>query len=143
MELTGRIILDLPLQQGTSKAGNAWMKKEWVLETPGQYPKKVKFHVFGQDRINANPFEVGRDYTIQYDIESREFNGRWYTDISVYSSRPADNQAPAGPGHGDWATAAQPTGPQFGQPASFSTDSEPAPDFGAPAAGEPSDDLPF
>ncbi|MCM1291038.1 MAG: DUF3127 domain-containing protein [Prevotella sp.] len=147
MELTGRIILDLPLQQGTSKAGNLWQKKEWVLETPGQYPKKVKFHVFGEDKINNNHFEVGKDYTISYDIESREYNGRWYTDINVYASRPADTTSS---NTGQWVT--QPpiqqqqfqTGPQFGQPvqAQFETAQEPSADFGIQQGGA-SDDLPF
>lgn len=116
MELQGRIIVDLPMQEGVSKAGNAWKKKEWVLETTNtQFPKKVKFTVFGEDRINNMNFQLNKDYIIQIDIESREWNDRWYTDVMAYSSRPVDQgQAPTG----NWEQQGAPvsSGPQFGQP---------------------------
>lgn len=87
MELEGKIILDLGLQSGVSRAGNQWKKKEWVLETFGQYPKKVKFHVFG-DRVDTLDIQVGNSYTLSVDLESREFNERWYTDVNCYAARP-------------------------------------------------------
>ena len=87
MEIEGKIIRDLPLQEGVSRAGNPWKKKEWVLETFGQYPRQVCFHFFG-DRVDSNPLRIGESYAISYDIESREYNGRWYTDIRAFASRP-------------------------------------------------------
>lgn len=89
MELEGTIVMDIPMVEGVSKAGKAWKKKEWVLETPGMYPRRVKFHVFGERADQLN-FEVGKAYKVDFDLESREFNGRWYTDVSVYGARPAD-----------------------------------------------------
>ncbi|MBE6304474.1 MAG: DUF3127 domain-containing protein [Bacteroidales bacterium] len=83
MEIKGKIILALPEQGGTSKAGNAWRKREYVLETQETYPKKVVFHLFG-DRIDQYPMAVGEEVTVSYDLESREFNGRWYTDVRAY-----------------------------------------------------------
>ena len=81
MELIGKIIQVLPLQSGTSKAGNAWKKQEYILETLGtQYPRKVCFNLFG-DNVDKFPMQVGQDVTVSIDIESREFNGRWYTDV--------------------------------------------------------------
>ncbi len=74
MEIEGKIIRDLPLQEGVSRAGNPWKKKEWVLETFGQYPRQVCFHFFG-DRVDSNPLRIGESYAISYDIESREYNG--------------------------------------------------------------------
>ena len=59
MEIEGRIILDLPLQTGTPKAGKPRKKKEWVLETFGSYPRKVKFHIFG-DRVDTIRLERAR-----------------------------------------------------------------------------------
>lgn len=108
MEIQGKIILDLPLQQGVSKAGNPWKKKEWVLETTGtQYPRQVKFDFFG-DRADSNPLQVGQEYIISFDLESREFNGRWYTDVRAFASRPVDGSVPgAGQNFGQQ---------QFGQP---------------------------
>ena len=83
MDIEGRIILDLGIQSGTSKAGNLWKKRECVLETFGTYPRKVKFHIFG-DRVDTINLEVGKDYVLSFDLESREYNGRWYTDVNVY-----------------------------------------------------------
>lgn len=122
--------MDLPLQSGTSKAGNPWKKKEWVLETLGAYPRKVKFHVFG-DRADNIRLEVNKDYVLSFDIESREFNGRWYTDVSVYAAReyvPQNQSQPAAQGG-----YGQPQG-GYGQPQGGYQ--QPAPQFGAPGVGE-------
>lgn len=85
MEIVGKIIQALPVQQGTSaKTGNAWKIASYVLETQEQYPRKVCFEVFGEDRINNNPCKVDDVVTVSFDIESREFNGRWYTSIRAW-----------------------------------------------------------
>ena len=98
MEITGRIIFDLPEQNGTSKAGNAWRKKEYVLETEDTYPKKVHFDFFG-DRVEQFPLKVGQRIKLSFDIESREYNGRWYTDIRAWKAEIAQTPAaqPAAP----------------------------------------------
>lgn len=83
MDFEGKVIQFLGETTGTSKAGNPWKKKEWVVETFGQYPKKVKVQCFGDRSDNIN-LEPGRDYILSVDLESREFNGRWYTDVSVF-----------------------------------------------------------
>lgn len=115
MELEGTIIYDLPLQEGISKAGNAWKKKEWVLETMGNYPKKVKFHVFG-DRVDNLKFLVGHKYKVQFDLESREFNGRWYTDVSVYASSEIGDAAAVPPVGGLENMGRPETAPTFNDP---------------------------
>lgn len=92
MEITGKIILCMPEQGGTSKAGKAWRKREYVLETQETYPKKVCFNIFG-DRIDQYPINQGDDVTVSFDLESREFNGRWYTDVRAYKvERPGASQ---------------------------------------------------
>lgn len=157
MEIDGKIILDLGMQSGMSKAGREWKKKEWVLETFGQYPRKVKFHVFG-DKADTMGIEVGNSYTLSVDLESREFNDRWYTDVSCYAARP---YAPAGmPPQGAYPQQAypqqQPYAPQSYAPqaAPQSYPQAPAQPFGGDAfpqaptpggydAGDSTDDLPF
>lgn len=107
MEIEGKIIRDLPLQEGVSRAGNPWKKKEWVLETFGQYPRQVCFHFFG-DRVDSNPLRIGESYAISYDIESREYNGRWYTSIRGWKAETAGQQpmsAPAMPQGADFPPA--------------------------------------
>ena len=80
MEITGKIIVALPEMSGTSKAGNPWKKKEYVLETQETYPKKVHFDFFGE-RADQYPLAVGDTIRLSFDIESREYNGRWFTSI--------------------------------------------------------------
>lgn len=84
MEVTGKIISVLPLQQGTSKAGNPWQSQSYVLETQEQYPRKVCFEVFGEQRIKDNSCKIDDLVTVSFDLESREFNGRWYTSVRAW-----------------------------------------------------------
>ena len=85
MEISGKIIQVLPEQGGVSKtSGKEWKLQAYVLETQEQFPKKVHFEVFGEDRIKANPCQLDDVVTVSFDIESREFNGRWYTSIRAW-----------------------------------------------------------
>ena len=88
MEITGKIIVALPEQSGVSKAGNTWKKKEYVLETQDTYPKKVHFDLFG-DKADKYPLTVGQTVRLSFDIESREYNGRWFTSIRGWQVEPA------------------------------------------------------
>ena len=86
MELTGRIIAVLETKSGTSsKTGNSWMMQGYVIEVPGQYPRRCAFTVFGEDRIKQLNIQNGEDLTIQFDIDAREYNGRWYNDFRAYN----------------------------------------------------------
>ena len=52
MDLTGKVIAILPASSGVSaRTGNAWMSQDYVIEMPGQYPRRMLFRVFGEDRI--------------------------------------------------------------------------------------------
>lgn len=85
MEITGKIIQVLPEQGGVSKtSGKEWKLQAYVLETQEQYPKKVHFEIFGDDRIKSNQCNIDDMVTVSFDIESREFNGRWYTSIRAW-----------------------------------------------------------
>lgn len=149
MEFEGTVILELPMAEGIGKnTGRPWKKREWVVETGGgMYPRKVKIQAFN-DRADALQFEVGKPYAISIEIESREFNGRWYTDVNAIAARPlaslgAGMGVPQQPAYGG-----QPMQQQSAQPAA-----QPAAPFGAqpaPGAGDPfaggdnnTDDLPF
>jgi hypothetical protein len=85
MEITGKIIQVLPEQSGVSKtSGKEWKLQAYVLETQEQYPRKVHFEIFGDDRIKSNQCNIDDMVTVSFDIESREFNGRWYTSIRAW-----------------------------------------------------------
>lgn len=94
MEIKGKIIQVLPLQEGVSKAGNPWKKQEYVLETYDQYPRKVCFDLFG-DKADQYRAEAGDDVVLSFDIESREYNGRWFTSIRGWKLDKVVADAPA------------------------------------------------
>lgn len=79
MQIELTIIQVLPAQEGVGRNGNPWKVQPYVGETSDQYPRKVYFEVFGEDRIKETACEVGNKVNVSLDIESREFNGRWYT----------------------------------------------------------------
>ena len=86
MELTGRIIAVLEAKSGTSsKTGNQWMMQGYVIEVPGQYPRHCAFTVFGEDRIKQLNIQMGEDLTVQFDIDARDYKGRWYNDFRAYN----------------------------------------------------------
>jgi len=82
MEITGKIIELLPEQSGESAKGT-WRKQQYILQTDGQYPKKICFMVWG-DKINEFSIKEGENLVISVDLESREYNGRWYTDVKAW-----------------------------------------------------------
>ena len=82
MEVSGKIIAILPQQSGMGKNGQ-WRSQDYVLETADQYPKKVCFNLFN-DKIEKFPIAIGDTVNISFDIESREYNGRWYTSVKAW-----------------------------------------------------------
>ena len=82
MEINGKIIELLPEKSGES-ANGTWRKQEYILETDAQYPKKVCFMAWG-DKIDQFAIKQGEDLVVSVDLESREYNGRWYTDVKAW-----------------------------------------------------------
>ncbi|MDL2297495.1 DUF3127 domain-containing protein [Bacteroidales bacterium OttesenSCG-928-B11] len=84
LEITGRIIQKLELQSGISKSGSSWQKQEFVIETMEQYPKKICANLWG-DKIDAlAAVQIGDTVVVSFNLESREFNGKWYTDVKAW-----------------------------------------------------------
>jgi hypothetical protein len=80
LDVIGKIVQVLELQTGVSARGD-WKKQEFILETEEQYPRKICISLWG-DRINdIAGIETGELITVSIALESREFNGRWYTDV--------------------------------------------------------------
>jgi len=82
MEIEGTVLNLLPLQTGQGRNG-VWKKQEFILETPGQYPKKVCLSLWG-DKIDEIKLSVGEKVTASINLESREYNGRWYTEARAW-----------------------------------------------------------
>ena len=94
MEIKGKVVSVLPQQSGTSQAGNQWKKQEFVIETQEQFPKKICMTLFG-DRVDQYPVAVNDEIVASIDIESREYNGRWYTNVNAWKIEKASAQAAA------------------------------------------------
>ncbi len=135
MEITGLIIKAMPEVNGTSAKGNPWKKREYVLETQETYPKKVFFNFFG-DRADQYPLEVGKNYKVSFDIDSHEYNSRWFVEIRAWKAEEVNaaqaSQVAPPPAVGG---ASMPNG--YG--ASAPVPAPPAPDL----SPSPTDDLPF
>lgn len=99
MEVIGKIIQVLPIQEGVSKAGKAWRKRYYVLETEETYPRKIAFYVFGDERVNQydQTIKGGMKVRLSFDIESREWQGKWFTDISGWKIEPIEDTASQAP----------------------------------------------
>jgi hypothetical protein len=142
MDIVGKITQVLPLQEGVGRNGNPWKVQPYVLETLDQYPRKVHFEVFGEDRIKQNPCDVDQLVTVSFDIESREFNGRWYTSIRAWRIQQGDvTQAVPGVAPAA-APVAAPQPAAVPQPAAAPAEAAPVDPFDA-SAGDGTSDLPF
>lgn len=84
MEINGKVIQVFDKITGVGKTGNNWQKQEFILEQPGQYPKKVMISVWGE-KVDQFAIRNGEEITASVDVESREYNGRWYTDVKAWN----------------------------------------------------------
>ena len=83
MDITGKIIAVLPTRSGTSAKGTQWSSQTSVIETHEQYPKKVAFDVLGE-KITEFNLQVGEEVTVSFDINAREFNGKWFNSVNAW-----------------------------------------------------------
>lgn len=127
MELTGKIITEFNERGGVSnRTGNEWKAKSFVLEIPGEYPRKLVFDVFGTDRLQAFNIQVGETLTVHFDIDAHEYNGRWFNDVRAFRI--------------DRPQAAPQAAPQVAAPIQTQAAPIDTTPFEAPSA---TDDLPF
>jgi len=84
LSLTGKIISILKLENATSKAGKEWKKRDFVIETDDKFPKKVCLCLFGDKTDYIEGHAIGDTVTVKFNVESREYNGKWYHNLNVY-----------------------------------------------------------
>ncbi len=95
MELKGKIVQILPPQTGMGKKGQ-WKKQEFIVETQSQYPKKVCLSAWG-DKIDQFNLVVGDTVNVSVELESREYNSRWYTEARAWKLEKSSSGAMAPP----------------------------------------------
>ena len=121
MEFEGVVYKIMPATKGTSARGD-WQRQEVIFELPQEFSRKICVIFFNKESDVARLRE-GMTCTVSVNIESREYNGKWYTDVRAWRVQPKQEEVPAAP--------AMPEMPPFGE--------EPA--YAAPAAEV--DDLQF
>ena len=84
LSIKGKVQQILQTQSGTSKAGKEWSKQEFVIETDDQYPKSVCFTLFGDKVSLLNGISAGEEVEVSFNVESREYNGRWFHNINAW-----------------------------------------------------------
>ena len=147
--MRGTVIRILPVQEGVSKAGNAWRKGAFVIETDGQYPRTVCFNIWN-NRIDDFAVKEGDLVDVRFDVESREYMERWYTDVTAYSISKVDEtvaapEADPFAGKAPYVEGGAASAPSTGfasQAPEVGTQNQ----FGGsfdPSAGDNADDLPF
>lgn len=129
LELEGRIARKLGVQTGTSARG-AWSKQEFVFEyQEGNFPTQVCMNVWGEDKVRElDKYQVGDKVKIAFNLSSREYNGRWYTDVRAWRIEPAGSQ---------------PSAPQVQTPRVQAPVSAPLPTADDMSSPLSDDDLPF
>lgn len=84
LQVKGKIEKILQPESGVSRAGNEWKKQEFVIETDEQFPKKVCFTLFNDKNALLEKVKEGDDVEVSFNLESREFNGKWYHNINAW-----------------------------------------------------------
>lgn len=147
----GTVIRILPVQEGVSKSGNAWRKGAFVIETDAQYPRTICFNIWN-NRIDEFSLTEGDFVEVRFDVESREYMERWYTDVTAYNVSKVDQTAAAAAPEADPFADKTPYVGGNAAPAPSTGFASQAPEartqnqFGGsfdPAAGDNADDLPF
>jgi hypothetical protein len=125
MEITGRIIQKLGLQEGTSAKGG-WKKQDFIVETSEKFPKKVCVSAWTEKVDDLNRYNINDEVKLSVNLESREYNGRWYTDVRFWKIEAAGASSGNAPSD---ANKSNPAPPVFEDMGSSNNDSN--------------DDLPF
>jgi hypothetical protein len=125
MEITGRIIQKLDLQKGTSAKGE-WKKQEFILETNDKFPKKVCISGWAEKVDDLNRYKINDTVKVSVNVESREYNGKWYTDVRFWKIEPGSGEAGSSQEYSRESVSQAPAIEEFNE-------------FGS----ETSDDLPF
>jgi len=141
MEIIGKVVRLGTLVEGTSARG-PWRKQELIIETEEQYPRTICLMCWSNQNKNLvdeiQRFAPGQTIKAQIDIQSREYNGKWYTDVNVWRFEPIGvTAAPA-------AAPAQPMQQPYQQPVMHQTPpvAQPVTEY-YPPAEDSVDDLPF
>lgn len=84
LSVKGKVEQILKPESGVSRAGKEWNKQEFVIETDDQFPRKVCFTLFGEKTSLINGMAAGEEVEVSFNLESREYNGKWFHNINAW-----------------------------------------------------------
>ena len=90
LQIKGKITELLTIERGESSRGD-WQKQQFIIETPGDYPKNICLMVWGDKVDMLEKYKVGDNVIAHINIESREYNSRWYTDVKAWRMEKDDD----------------------------------------------------
>lgn len=99
MEFEGIVFSLLPMVKGTSQRGE-WMKQDVVFELPGEFSRKICVSFWGDKAQDAAVLKPGDAVSVSANVESREYNGRWYTEARAWKMVRRTAEAPGAPNDG-------------------------------------------
>ncbi len=117
MDFQGKIIAILQPREGVSKSSNTpWKVQSYVIENHdqnSQYPRKMCFDVFGDDKIQQFNIQMGEELNVSFDIDARQWQDRWFNSIRAWkvervSAASAESPVPPMPEMGAPAPAPAP-----------------------------------
>lgn len=141
LELTGRIVKFMQPQSGNGRNGT-WTKQDFIIETNDQYPKTVCVTAWGDKVDELNRLQQGEDVKLSINIESREYNERWYTDIKVWKIEAGGGQQSSG-NSGGGNRGGQQGGGHGNQPSYGGGDDFGPEPYTSSSSSAADDDLPF
>ncbi len=98
LQIKGKVQQILKPESGVSRAGKEWQKQEFVIETDEQFPRKVCFTLFNDKTSLVQELTPGEDVEVSFNLESREFNGKWYHNINAWKiDKPEETNFPEPP----------------------------------------------
>lgn len=136
MEFEGVVLKKLPVSKGVSARGE-WQRQDVIFEVPSEFSRKICVTFFNK-LTDADSLVEGQTYIVSVNVESREYNGKWYTDVRAWRVQPKQQEA------AQQGAPAMPDMPPFGDEPNYGGAS-----YGAGAAGAgvapiaEVDDLPF
>ncbi len=95
MEFEGTVYKIMPVTKGESVRG-PWQRQDVVFEynDGGNFSRKICVTFFNRPD-DVSKLREGAAYQVSVNVESREYQGRWYTDIRAWRLQPKQTEAPA------------------------------------------------
>ena len=86
MTIKGKLIKKLDMESGVSKAGKQWKRQSILVEQESNvdFNKEIVIGFFGDKIKKLKDLQEGLDVSVDVNVYSREYNGKYYHSIDGY-----------------------------------------------------------